>query len=71
MLFDDRLATVLRHTAQSESGARTQYRQLLDLLGSMPPGAAGTSSSAGSGSTRSLTPRRSSTWRALNGRSRR
>ena len=41
MLFDDRLATVLRHTAQSESGARTQYRQLLDLLGSMPPGAAG------------------------------
>ena len=40
MLFDDRLATVLRHTAQSESGARTQYRQLLDLLGSMPPGVA-------------------------------
>ncbi len=36
MLFDDRLATVLRHPAQSEAGARTQYRQLLDLLGSMP-----------------------------------
>ena len=40
MLFDDRLATVLRHAAQSEPGARTQYRQLLDLLGSMPPDAA-------------------------------
>ena len=36
MLFDDRLATVLRHAAQSEAAARTQYRQLLDLLGSMP-----------------------------------
>jgi len=35
MQFDDRLATVLRHTAPSEPGARTQYRQLLDLLGSM------------------------------------
>ena len=41
MLFDDRLATVLRHAAQSEPGARTQYRQLLDLLGSMPHDAAG------------------------------
>ena len=40
MLFDDRLATVLRHPAQSDAGARTQYRQLLDLLGSMPRGAA-------------------------------
>jgi signal transduction histidine kinase len=40
MLFDDRLATVLRHAAQSEPGARTQYRQLLDLLGSLPAGAA-------------------------------
>ncbi len=40
MLFDDRLATVLRYPAQSEPGARTQYRQLLDLLGSLPPGAA-------------------------------
>jgi len=36
MLFDDRLATVLRSPARSETGARTQYRQLLDLLGSMP-----------------------------------
>ncbi len=33
MQFDDRLATVLRQRAQSEPGARTQYRQLLDLLG--------------------------------------
>lgn len=40
MLFDDRLATVLRHDAQSEPGARTQYRQLLDLLGSLPADAA-------------------------------
>jgi signal transduction histidine kinase len=39
MLFDDRLATVLRHVAQSDPGARTQYRQLLDLLGSLPAGA--------------------------------
>ncbi len=35
MLFDDRLATVLRSAAHSETGVRTQYRQLLDLLGSM------------------------------------
>jgi signal transduction histidine kinase len=40
MLFDDRLATVLRHAAKSEPGARTQYRQLLDLLGSLPADAA-------------------------------
>ena len=33
MFFDDRLATVLRHRATSERGARTQFRQLLDLLG--------------------------------------
>ena len=33
MLFDDRLATVLRHRAEGELAARTQYRQLLDLLG--------------------------------------
>ena len=31
--FDDRLATVLRHRASGERAARTQYRQLLDLLG--------------------------------------
>jgi hypothetical protein len=40
MLFDDRLATVLRSGAPSETAARTQYRQLLDLLGTMPPGTA-------------------------------
>ena len=40
MLFDDRLATVLRYGAPSEAAARTQYRQLLDLLGSMAPGTA-------------------------------
>ncbi|MCH2487983.1 MAG: sensor histidine kinase [Erythrobacter sp.] len=34
MHFDDRLATVLRHRATGERAARTQYRQLLDLLGS-------------------------------------
>ena len=33
MLFDDRLATVLRHRATGERAARTQFRQLLDLLG--------------------------------------
>lgn len=34
MLFDDRLATVLRHRATGERATRTQFRQLLDLLGS-------------------------------------
>lgn len=34
MLFDDRLATVLRISTTSEVGQRTQLRQLLDLLGS-------------------------------------
>lgn len=34
MQFDDRLATVLRHRAAGERAARTQFRQLLDLLGS-------------------------------------
>lgn len=33
MFFDDRLATVLRHRAAGEQAARTQFRQLLDLLG--------------------------------------
>lgn len=36
MLFDDRLATVLRLSATSEAGQRTQYRQLLDLMGNRP-----------------------------------
>jgi signal transduction histidine kinase len=33
MHFDDRLATVLRHRAAGERAAKTQFRQLLDLLG--------------------------------------
>lgn len=33
MQFDDRLATVLRHRASDGRAARTQFRQLLDLLG--------------------------------------
>ena len=41
MQFDDRLATVLRSGAAGERAARTQFRQLLDLLGSIPPGANG------------------------------
>jgi hypothetical protein len=41
VLFDDRLTTVLRTGAQSEAAARTQFRQLLDLLGSLPPGSGG------------------------------
>ena len=34
MLFDDRLATVLQSPVGGDAAARTQYRQLLDLLGS-------------------------------------
>ncbi len=41
MHFDDRLATVLRHRASGDRAARTQFRQLLDLLGSKPAGASG------------------------------
>lgn len=33
MFFDDRLATVLRQRVTGEAGLRTQYRQLIDLLG--------------------------------------
>lgn len=33
MFFDDRLATVLRQRTTGEAGLRTQFRQLLDLLG--------------------------------------
>lgn len=33
MQFDDRLATVLRHRASGGRATRTQFRQLLDLLG--------------------------------------
>ena len=39
MQFDDRLATVLRSDIASEQAARTQYLQLLDLLGTAPPDA--------------------------------
>ena len=38
MHYDDRLATVLRHRATGERAARTQYRQLLDLLGQREAG---------------------------------
>ncbi|MEP1607008.1 MAG: hypothetical protein ABJJ48_11900, partial [Marinomonas sp.] len=41
MFFDDRLATVLRHRADGEAAARTQFRQLLDLLGNRPHGSGG------------------------------
>ena len=43
MHFDDRLATVLRHRAAGERAARTQFRQLLDLLGNKQSGKAGNS----------------------------
>ncbi len=36
MHFDDRLATVLRHRATGERAAKTQFRQLIDLLGERP-----------------------------------
>jgi two-component system OmpR family sensor kinase len=36
MHFDDRLATVLRHRAQGERAGKTQFRQLIDLLGERP-----------------------------------
>ena len=39
MQIDDRLATVLRTRASGEAAARTQYRQLLDLLGTARPDA--------------------------------
>ena len=38
VIVDDRLATVLATTPTGHVGARTQYRQLLDLLGRTPPG---------------------------------
>lgn len=41
MFFDDRLGTVLRQRAGGEAIARIQYRQLLDLLGTMPSEANG------------------------------
>jgi len=41
VFFDDRLATVLRQRATGEASLRTQYRQLLDLLGRDRPAARG------------------------------
>jgi two-component system, OmpR family, sensor kinase len=41
MHFDDRLETVLRQSIRGDSLARTQYRQLLDILGSLPEDAEG------------------------------
>lgn len=38
VVIDDRLATVLATAPNGRSGARTQYRQLLDLLGRTPAG---------------------------------
>lgn len=38
MFFDDRLETVLRQRADGDVGKRTQFRQLLDLLGSHSTG---------------------------------
>lgn len=37
VIVDDRLATVLATVPAGHAGARTQYRQLLDLLGRTPP----------------------------------
>lgn len=41
MHFDDRLATVLRKRPRGDAIARIQYRQLLDILGTLPLRAAG------------------------------
>lgn len=43
MFFDDRLATVLRQQSSSESAKRTQFRQLLDILGNRKFGSEGRS----------------------------
>lgn len=41
MHFDDRLSTVLRAPPAGTAAARTQYRQLVDLIGTMPSAARG------------------------------
>ena len=41
MFFDDRLTTVLRQEGSSEAARRTQFRQLLDILGNRKFGPAG------------------------------
>ena len=43
MLYDDRLGTVLRHRPGGPAAAKTQFRQLLDLLGTLPSEARGSS----------------------------
>ncbi|MDB5723805.1 MAG: histidine kinase related protein [Novosphingobium sp.] len=43
MLYDDRLGTVLRHRPGGPTAAKTQFRQLLDLLGTLPSEARGSS----------------------------
>ncbi len=45
LFFDDRLATVLRQRATGEASLRTQFRQLLDLLGRERQGAKGADAS--------------------------
>lgn len=45
LFFDDRLATVLRQRATGEASLRTQFRQLLDLLGRERQGAMGADAS--------------------------
>lgn len=41
MRYDDRLGTVLRHKPGGATAAKTQFRQLLDLLGTLPSEARG------------------------------
>lgn len=41
MFFDDRLATVLRQDGSNDAAKRTQFRQLLDILGNRKFGPAG------------------------------
>jgi len=43
MFFDDRLATVLRQEGSTDAAKRTQFRQLLDILGNRKFGPAGRS----------------------------
>ncbi|MEM7690125.1 MAG: histidine kinase dimerization/phospho-acceptor domain-containing protein [Pseudomonadota bacterium] len=43
MFFDDRLATVLRQEGNTDAARRTQFRQLLDILGNRKFGPAGRS----------------------------
>ena len=56
MQFDDRLTTVLRFRADGAVTSRIQYRQLLDLLGSLPSVARGAQIEAGYVRLAELTP---------------